>query len=54
MGKNKIILLNPVVFKEQLIKNKTDNLLKDEKMDDLFIHSFPRGIGYLKASIAPS
>lgn len=53
MGKRKIPLLKPVVFKEQLIKNKSDILLKDEKIDDFFIHSFKEDLVNLKLPLPP-
>lgn len=52
-SKAKIQLLRPILFKNELIKNREDRLLDDDKIDEFFIHSFKDDSVHLKLPLPP-
>lgn len=53
LNKKNIPLLKPAFFKEELIENTQDFILKDARIDDFFIHSFERDMVKLKLPLPP-
>src|SRR5690625_512394 len=53
LHKKNIPLLKPAFFKEELIENTQDLILKNAQIDDFFIHSFERDIVKLKLPLPP-
>ena len=51
--KSKIKTFKPLIFKDQLIENAQDNLLRDDKINEFFIHSFKEDSVNLKLPLPP-
>src|SRR5699024_4297735 len=51
--KSKIQTFKPLIFKDQLIENAQDNLLRDDKINEFFIHSFKEDSVNLKLPLPP-
>lgn len=53
LDKKTIPLLKPKIFKEELIENKRDGILNNERIEDFFIHSFKDDFIQLKLPLPP-